>query len=310
MVKSDRSFVIFSGTSHEALARGICSELGIALGLSLRETFPDGEIGIQIQENVRGKDAFVVQSLARRPNHFLMELLIMVDALRRASVRSVTAVLPYYAYARQDRKEKGRVPITAKLVANLLEKAGVDRVLTMDLHTEQIQGFFDIPVDNLYARPLFIQMLQKLGRGRIVVVSPDVGSSRLARKFAEDLKVDLAIVDKRRVNSERVEVNALIGNVSGKEVVIVDDICSTGSTLVTAARVCREQGAAHVRAVVTHGLFLGQRLQGIDEVVTTDTVPLLAGSAVQPKVVSAAPLFARAIDCVVSAKSISSLFKS
>ncbi len=313
MAKSDGPFMIFAGSVEQEFAKKIASELGVGLGKVLRETFPDGEIGIQIQENVRGKDVFIVQPLARKPNDRLMELLIMVDALKRASARNIVAVLPYYAYARQDRKEKGRVPITAKLVANLLEKAGVTRVLTMDLHTEQIQGFFDIPVDNLYARPLFVRTLKQLGLKDLVVVSPDVGSNKLARKLAEDLKVDLAIVDKRRINSQRVEVNALIGDVKGKNVVLVDDICSTGSTLKTAADVCLNEGAKSVRAVITHGLFLGTGLKksGIEQVFATDTVPSSDGERdLQPVIVSAAPLFAQAIDCVVSAKSISSLFKS
>ena len=313
MMKPDGSFMVFAGSSHEDLAEKVASELSVPLGKVLRETFPDGEIGIQIQENVRGKDVFVLQMLARRPNHYLMELLIMVDALKRASVRSITVVLPYYAYGRQDRKDKGRVPITAKLVANLLEKAGVTRVMTMDLHTEQIQGFFDIPVDHLYARPLFIRTIQNLGLKDIVVVSPDVGSNKMARRFAEDLKVDLAIVDKRRVNSTHVEVNAVIGDVKGKHVLLVDDICSTGSTLKTAALACLEVGATGVDALVTHGLFVGSGLKGsqIGRLFVTDTIPAPKEKQdVKLVVVSTAPLLAEAIDCVVKAKSISSLFKS
>jgi ribose-phosphate pyrophosphokinase len=313
MTKSNGSFMIFSGSSHEEFGKKVASELRVELGKVLRETFPDGEIGIQIQENVRGKDVFLIQSLARRPNHNLMELLIMVDALKRASVRSIVAVLPYYAYARQDRKDKGRVPITAKLVANLLEKAGVTRVLTMDLHTEQIQGFFDIPVDNLYARPLFIRTIKQLGLKDLIIVSPDVGSNKMARKFAEDLNVDLAIVDKRRVDSQKIEVNALIGDVRVKNVILVDDICSTGGTLKTAAQVCRENGAKSVRAIVTHGLFIGDGLKssGIEQIFATDTVPAPEKKMdMKPTIVSAAPLFAQAIDCVILAKSISSLFKS
>jgi ribose-phosphate pyrophosphokinase len=303
------AYMLFAGSSHEELARKVASELKISLGNVSRETFPDGEIGIQIQENVRGKDVFLLQSLAKRPNHNLMELLIMVDALKRASARSIVAVLPYYAYARQDRKDKGRVPITAKLVANLLEKAGVTRVLTMDLHTEQIQGFFDIPVDNLYARPLFIRKIKELGWKDLVVVSPDVGSNRMARKFAEDLKVDLAIVDKRRIDSNRVEVNALIGDVKGKHVLLVDDICSTGETLSQAAEACRKEGAKRVDAFVTHGLFVGKgEVEGIDHLYATDTIP--APSKKKLEILSVAPLLAKAIDCIVSAKSLSSLFKS
>ena len=301
--------MIFAGSSHPELAREVAQCLGLELGKVLIETFPDGEIGVQILENVRGKDVFVLQSPARHPNHFLMELLILVDALKRASARSIVAVIPYYAYARQDRKEKGRVPITARLVANLLERAGVTRVLTMDLHTEQIQGFFDIPVDHLYARRLFVKALKELKLKNAVVVSPDVGSNKMARKFAEDLKLDLAIVDKRRINGRDVEVNALIGDVSEKEVILVDDICSTGGTLETAAKVCKEEGAKSVFAVVTHALLMGgTKLKGIDQLFITNSVPPLKDEK-GLHVVTIAPLLAEAIECVISAKSISSLFK-
>ena len=217
MADRDNSWLLFAGSSHEELACELAKELKVQLGKRSIETFPDGEIGVQILENVRGKDVFVLQSIARRPNHYLMELLIMVDALKRASARSIVAVLPYYGYARQDRKEKSRVPITAKLVANLLEKAGVTRVLTMDLHTEQIQGFFDIPVDNLYARLLFVRAIREMGLKNVVVVSPDVGSNKMASKFAEELKVDIAIVDKRRVNAEKVAAERIDRRCFGKE---------------------------------------------------------------------------------------------
>lgn len=300
--------VIIAGSSHRGLAENVARALRLELGKVLLETFPDGEIGAHIEESVRGRDVFVVQSIAHQPNHYLIELLILVDALKRASARSIVAVIPYYPYARQDRKDKGRVPITAKLVADLLEKAGVTRVLTMDLHTEQIQGFFNIPVDNLYARPLLVKALKAKKLTSAVVVSPDMGSNRMARKFAEDLKLDLAIVDKRRVDSRKVEVNALIGDVSGRVALLVDDICSTGSTLELAAEVCRKKGATEVIAVVTHGLFVGKKhLKGIDQVITTDTV-LPAKEGMHAEVVSVAPLLAQAIDYLISAKSISSLF--
>jgi len=306
-MNQEPSFMLFAGSSHEALAKDVARALNTKLGQVAIETFPDGEIGVQILENVRGKDVFVLQSPARRPNHYLMELLIMVDALKRASARSMIAVLPYYPYSRQDRKDKGRVPITAKLVADLLEKTGVTRVLTMDLHTDQIQGFFDIPVDNLHARPLLVKALKALKLKNPVIVSPDVGSNRMARKFAEDMNADIAIVDKRRVSAKKVEVNALIGDVSGKQAILVDDICSTGGTLATAAKVCREQGATSVIAAVTHGLLVGDSLpKGIDRFIITDSVP-----RPKPKVecVSIASYVAEAIQCVISAKSISSLFK-
>lgn len=300
--------LIFAGSSHPELAQEIADSLKLKLGGVAFENFPDGEIGVQILENVRGRDVFVVQSPARHPNRFLMELLILVDALKRASAKSIVAVLPYYAYARQDRKEKGRVPITARLVANLLERAGVTRLLTMDLHTEQIQGFFDIPVDHLYARPLFVEALKKLKLKNAVVVSPDIGSNRMARKFAEDLKLEIAIVDKRRMNGRSVEVNALIGNVKDKVAILVDDMSTTGGTLKMAADVCRKEGAKAVFAVVSHALLLeGGKLKGIDELFVTNSVPQESGKQVH--VVSVAPLFAKAIECVISAKSISSLFR-
>ncbi len=301
--------LLFAGTSHPELAAQVAKCLGGKVGKVAIETFPDGEIGVQILENVRGRDVFVIQSLAKHPNRFLMELLILVDALKRASAKSIVAVLPYYAYARQDRKEKGRVPITARLMANLLERAGVTRLLTMDLHTEQIQGFFDIPVDHLYARPLFVEALKKRRLKDAVIVSPDVGSNRMARKFAEDLKLEIAIVDKRRVDGGHVEAKALIGSVKGKVAILVDDISSTGETLKMAAQVCKKEGAKTVLAVVTHALLLsGHKVKGVDELYVSDSVPQ-KGKMRDMHVVSIAPLLAEAIDCVISAKSISSLFK-
>ncbi len=301
--------LIFTGTSHPELAFDIAKHLHLTVGKVSFEDFPDGEIGAQVLENVRGRDAFVVQSPALHPNRFIMELLILVDALKRASAKSIVAVMPYYAYARQDRKEKGRVPITARLVANLLERAGVTRLLTMDLHTEQIQGFFDIPVDHLYARPLFVEALKKRKLRDAVIVSPDAGSNKMARKFAEDLKLEIAIVDKRRIHGREVEAAALIGSVKDKVAVVVDDISSTGSTLEMAAKVCSNEGATAVFAVVAHALLLsGHKLKGVDELFVTDSVPQKKGTE-EMHVVSIAPLFAEAIDCVIAAKSISSLFR-
>ncbi len=303
--------MLFSGSSHRELAQEIAQSLGITLGNVLIETFPDNEIGVQILENVRGRDVFVLQSIARHPNLYLMELLIIIDALKRASARTIVAVIPYFGYARQDRKDKGRVPITAKLVANLLEKAGATRVLTMDLHAEQIQGFFDIPVDNLYARPILAEAVMAMGLKNCVVVSPDIGSIKLARAFADEIKADLAIVDKRRVNANQVEVNALIGDVEGRDVLLVDDMCSTGGTLKIASRVCKKAGAKRICAAVTHGLLLGQAFEesAIEKMLISNTVPLIDGyDSHRLQIVSVAPLFAKAIDSIVSAKSISSLF--
>ncbi|MBX3718842.1 MAG: ribose-phosphate pyrophosphokinase [Parachlamydiales bacterium] len=307
----DNAFMLFAGTSHPELAQEVARCLGVNLGKVIIETFPDGEIGAQILESVRGRDVFVLQSIARRPSFYLMELLILVDALKRSSARSINVVISYFGYARQDRRGKGREPVTAKLVANLLEKAGVTRVLTMDLHTEQIQGFFDIPLDNLYARPVLLEAVKKLKLDNCVVVTPDIGSIRLARSYAEALKVDLAIVDKRRVNSKQVEMSALIGDVEGRDVLLVDDMCSTGGTLKTASFVCKNAGAKRVFAAVTHGLMVGSAFEesAIEKMLMTNTVPIESGTDLSRiEIVSVAPLFSKAIEYIVGAKSISSLY--
>ncbi len=303
--------MLFAGTSHPELSQQIADAVGVQLGKIQIETFPDGEIGVHVLDNVRGRDVFLLQSVARHPNLYLMELLILVDAMKRASARSIVAVLPYFGYARQDRKGTAREPITAKLVADLLERAGVTRVLTMDLHTEQIQGFFNVPVDNLYAMPLFVEAIKQEKVDKRVVVTPDVGSIKLARSFAEALKCEYAIVDKRRVSAKRVEMNALIGDVKDRDVWIVDDICSTGQTLEAAAMVCKNAGAKRVFAAVTHGIFVGKAFEesAIEKMLVSNTVPLpLNRNDKRLEVVSVAPLFAKAIDYIVGAKSISSLF--
>jgi ribose-phosphate pyrophosphokinase len=303
--------IVFSGTSHQRFAADVADFLKIQLGKLDIHQFPDGEIGVQINENVRGRDVFVIQSIARQPNFYLMELLIIVDALKRASAGTITAVLPYYGYSRQDRKDKGRVPITAKLVADMLQVAGVNRVLTMDLHAEQVQGFFDIPVENLYARSLFVERLKEM-KLDCVVVAPDVGSIRMADLLARDLGVEFAIVDKRRINAAKVKVAALIGSVRGKDVVLVDDMYSTGATLKAASLACKEAGAKRVVVVITHGLLLTDPFEdsAIETLLVTNTIPQ-AHQLEQPKVemVSAASLFGRAIESIVENASISSLFK-
>jgi ribose-phosphate pyrophosphokinase len=311
-MQTENAFLLFAGTSHRELAGQIAECLKVRLGKAQIETFPDGEIGVHILENVRGRDVFVLQSVARQPNLYLMELLILVDALKRASARSIIAVIPYFGYARQDRRGMGREPITAKLVADLLERAGVTRVLTMDLHTEQIQGFFDIPVDNLYARPVLVEAIKEQGLDRGIIVSPDVGSIKLARAYAEALGWELAIVDKRRLTAEQVEITALIGDVRGRNVLLTDDVCSTGGTLKTAARVCKREGAERILAAVTHGLMDSLALEdsAIEKILISDTIPYpdhLRSEKVG--VISVAGLFGKAIDSIVGAKSISSLFR-
>jgi len=310
---ANHSFMLFSGSSHPHLAKEIADSLKMKLGKAQIDTFPDGEIGDQIMENGRGRDVFVVQSIARRPNLYLMELLILIDALKRASVRRVIAVIPYYGYARQDRKDKGRVPITAKLVADLLEKAGAHRVVTMDLHTEQIQGFFNIPVDNLYARPVLVEGIEKLGCKDPVIAAPDLGRVKLARVVASQMGAPFAIVDKERHSSVDVEVRTLVGDVRNRDVVLVDDICSTGGTLRQAAIACKEAGAQRIFAVVTHGLFLGEILQDelIERFLATNTIPLPDEiDHTKLDVCSVAGTFGRAMEYIINNDSVSALFCS
>lgn len=311
-MQTDNTFMLFAGTSHPALAKEVADCLGTQLGKVHIETFPDGEIGVHVLENVRGRDVFVLQSVARHPNLYLMELLILVDALKRASARSIIAVIPYYGYARQDRRGMGREPITAKLVADLLQRAGVTRVLTMDLHTEQIQGFFDIPVDNLYARPALLEAIKKWKFERGIVVTPDVGSIKLARSYATALNWELAIVDKRRINAEHVEMTTLIGDVRDQDVLLIDDVCSTGETLKTASMVCKQAGARRIFAAVTHGLIVETAFweSAIEKMLVSNTIQLPPEmKRDRLEVVSVASLFAMAIDSIISAKSISSLYQ-
>jgi len=312
----DHSFFLFAGSSHLQLAQEIATGLGKKLGKVSISTFPDSEIGIEVLENVRGRDVFVLQTIAQRPNHYLMELLILVDALKRASAGSITAVIPYFGYARQDRKDqkdKGHVPITAKLVANLLQTAGVGRVISMDLHAQQIQGFFDIPVDHLFARPLQAEALKSLGLDDYVIVAPDLGSIKLARAFAGQVGGEFAIVDKRRVDAEHVEDQALIGSVDGKRVLLLDDMVSTGETFKAASTVCLHFGAKEVVAAATHGLLVEGALKGsaIQKLWVTNTIPLSDQWSGEKMIesISVAPLFSQAIQTIVSAGSISSLQK-
>lgn len=313
-MSNSNGYLLFSGSSHPFLATNIAESLGVKLANIKLESFPDCEIFVQVLENVRGRDVFVVQSIAVRPNIYLMELLIIIDALKRASASSITAVIPYFGYSRQDRKDRPRVPITAKLVSNILETAGATRVVTLDLHADQLQGFFDIPLDNLYGRPVLLKALKQLNLEDDVVVAPDLGSIKMARGYSGGLSGHLAIVDKRRLDSENVEGSVVIGDVSGKTVILVDDICSTGGTLFNAAKTCLDAGAKEVYAAITHALCgeaIFKKLDNspIKKIFFSDSIPgTEKWQHPKVEVVGIAELFAKAINCINSADSISSLF--
>ncbi|MBW1990597.1 MAG: ribose-phosphate pyrophosphokinase [Deltaproteobacteria bacterium] len=305
---------IFTGNANRPLAEKICQYLGIPLGDAVVGRFSDGEIAVEFRENVRGADVYVIQPTCIPANEHLMELLIMMDALRRASAQSITAVVPYYAYARQDRKTAPRVPISAKLVANLITTAGAHRLLTMDLHTGQIQGFFNIPVDHLYAAPVTLDYIRQNFGEDLVIVSPDAGGVERARAFAKRLKSGLAIIDKRR-EATVIKSMALIGNVWGKEAIIVDDMVTTGSTLAMAAEILMRHGARSVHACVTHAVMsrnAASNIKGslLQTLAVTDTIPLNPEAATLPKirVLSVAPLLGEAIRRIHSQDSVSSLF--
>lgn len=309
---------IFCGNSNVKMAAQIASRLGLPLGKSEVSTFSDGEISVSIQETVRGSDVFVVQSTCAPVNNNLMELLIMLDAFKRASAGRITAVIPYYGYARQDRKAKARDPISAKLVADLITAAGADRVLTMDLHAPQIQGFFNIPVDHLLGVPILVPYYSRKFadcKEDVVVVSPDLGSVTRARNFAQRFEAPLAIIDKRRQKANVCEVVNIIGDVRGKKVILVDDVIDTGGTLVNAAKAVMETGGAReVYACATHGVLSGPAIERIEnsclsQVLLLDTIPLPPEKQI-PKIVTleVAPVFAEAIDRIYEDKSMSTMF--
>jgi ribose-phosphate pyrophosphokinase len=305
---------IFSGTANEPLARAICKSVGIALGICTIKPFPDGETFVKIEENVRGEEVYIVQPTSPPTNHNLMELFIMIDALRRASAKRITAVLPFYGYARQDRKDQPRVPITAKLIANLLVAAGTNRVLTIDLHAQQIQGFFDIPVDHLYAAPVMYDYLRRKNMKDLVVVSPDVGGLKMAHAYSQVLEAGLAIVAKRRKSATEVESMAVIGEIKGKNVLLVDDLTETAGTLTEAAKLLKKKGAKKILACVSHAI-LGQtgierlRNSAIDELITTDTVQRPPIDGVKITTLSVAGLLGEAIKRIHSNSSVNSLFE-
>ncbi len=307
---------IFTGNANRTLAEAICRRLGLPLGRAAVKTFSDGEIAVEIEESVRGWDVFVVQPTCPPVNDHLMELLVMMDALKRASANSISAVIPYYGYARQDRKVNPRVPITSKLVADLITVAGADRVLTVDLHAGQIQGFFDIPVDNLYATPVLMEEFRRrFSSDDLVVVSPDAGGVERARAFAKRLDAGLAIIDKRREKANVSEVMNIIGDVRGKDALLLDDMVDTAGTLTAGARALKENGARRVYAAATHPVLSGPAVERIvdsplEELVVTDTIPLgkAARESGRIRVLSVASLLGEAIRRVTECGSVSSLF--
>ena len=308
--------LIFSGNSNKKLAVDICRNLGIKLGDASIGHFSDGEIRVKINSNVRGQDVFVIQSTSNPADENLMELLIMIDALKRASAQRITAVLPYFGYSRQDRKDQPRVPITAKLVANLLTTAGANRVLTIDLHAGQIQGFFDIPLDNLFAVKLFMDHRKKTKvKGELVVVSPDVGGIKTARAYAKRFNCGLAIVDKRRIDDKKAEVMHIMGDVKGKTAMIVDDMVATAGSLVEAVEAIKKSGALEVYAAITHPVLCGPAIERIKrsslkELIVTDTIPVGKEKMLgKIKVLSIAPLLAEAIKRIHTEASLSVLFR-
>ncbi len=311
----DHEMKIFTGNSNRNLAEEICRYLQIPLGEATVSTFSDGEIMVQLNENVRGRDIFVIQTFSNPVNRHLMELLIMTDALKRASAYRITAVLPYYGYARQDRKAEPRVPITAKLIADLITVAGADRVLTLDLHVGQIQGFFNIPVDNLFATPVILEYLKKIGLKDLVVVSPDAGGVERARAFAKKLDASLAIIDKRREKVNVSEVMNIIGDVKDRDALLVDDMIDTAGTITQGAGALKKAGARKVIAACTHPVLSGsaiERLNGsvIDEIIVTNTIPLNGKDQSCKKItnLSVAPLIGEAIRNTHNETSVSSLF--
>jgi ribose-phosphate pyrophosphokinase len=309
--------MVFTGNANPSMALEIAQHLGISLGAAQVGRFSDGEVTVEIQQNVRARDVFVVQSTCSPTNDNLMELLIMVDALKRASAERISAVIPYFGYARQDRRPRSaRVPITAKVVANMLQAVGVSRVLTMDLHADQIQGFFDIPVDNIYASPVLLGDLRLKDYNDLMVVSPDVGGVVRARALAKQLGCDMAIIDKRRPTANVSEVMHVIGDIDGRNCVIMDDMIDTAGTLLKAAEVLKERGAKKVYAYCTHAVFSGPAIERIaqgeviDEIVITNTIPLSQKAQGCKKIrqLSVAPLIAETIQRIASGESVMSLF--
>jgi len=310
----NNSFKIFCGNSNPVLAQEICDYLGVPLGDATVNSFPDGESFVRIEENIRGMDVFIIQSTSNPANQNLMELFIMIDAAKRASASRITAVIPFYGYARQDRKDQPRVPITSKLVANLLVSAGASRILTVDLHAQQIQGFFDIPVDHLYASPVMFEYLKNIDCENLTLFSPDVGGMKMASAYAHFLKVPLGFIAKRRTDAETVEAISLVGDTDGRDILIVDDMTETAGTLCAAAELLKKNGARKVFAAVSHGVLNDKGYQRLadghlDELITTNTTPVLQQEGIPITVLSVSKLLGEAINRINKNESVTGLFE-
>lgn len=311
---NESSLKIFCGNSNPPLAKEICDYLGVPLGAATVESFPDGESFVRIDENIRGSDVFIIQSTCHPANQNLMELFIMIDAARRASANRITAVIPFYGYARQDRKDQPRVPITSKLVANLLVSAGANRVLTVDLHAQQIQGFFDIPVDHLYASPVLFQYLKNIDTSNLTLFSPDVGGMKMAAAYAHLLKVPLGFIAKRRTSAETVEATSLVGETEGRDILLIDDMTETAGTLCAAAELLKKNGARSVMAAVSHGVLneMGYTRMGnglLDRLITTNTTPVQQREGLPITVLSVATLLGEGIRRIHNNASVTGLFE-
>ncbi|MEM1221219.1 MAG: ribose-phosphate pyrophosphokinase [Verrucomicrobiota bacterium] len=310
----DSPLKIFCGNSNPALAREICDYLGVPLGEATVESFPDGESFVRINENIRGADVFIIQSTCNPANQNLMELFIMIDAARRASANRITAVIPFYGYARQDRKDQPRVPITSKLVANLLVSSGAGRILTVDLHAQQIQGFFDIPVDHLYASPVLFEYLKNINTENLTLFSPDVGGMKMASAYANMLKVPLGFIAKRRTSADTVQAVSLVGETEGRDILLIDDMTETAGTLSAAAELLKKNGAKRVMAAVSHGVLneLGyERLSNglLDQLITTNTTPVQIRDGMPITVLSVAALLGEGIKRIHYNTSVTGLFE-
>ena len=311
---NDTRMKIFTGNSNPELAKEISEYLDVPLGEADVVSFPDGESFVRIKENIRGADVFIVQSTCNPANQNLMELFIMIDAARRASANRITAVIPFYGYARQDRKDQPRVPITSKLVANLLVSAGANRVLTVDLHAQQIQGFFDIPVDHLYASPVLFQYLNKIDKEKLSLFSPDVGGMKMASAYADMLDVPLGFIAKRRVSAEIVEATSLVGETEGRDILIIDDMTETAGTLCAAAELLKKNGARSVMAAVSHGVLSDRGYKRmadgpIDRLITTNTTPVRTEDGLRITVLSVAALLGEGIKRIHQNSSVTGLFE-